>query len=54
VVLKSDGILYNDNNKPAELRDTPRIFQQESDYLAGCADSRTHSTPDIHSAMSNV
>lgn len=51
LVFKKDGQFYNGEGKPVELRDLPRIYQKESDYIAGCADSRSHVTPSVHDAM---
>jgi len=51
LVFKKDGQFYNEQGKPVELRDLPRIYQEESDYLAGCADNRSHITPSANSAM---
>lgn len=51
LVFKKDGQFYNGQGKLVELRDLPRIYQEESDYLAGCADSRSHITPSSNSAM---
>jgi len=39
------------NDVPVELRDLPQIYQKHADYIAGCADSRSHMTPDVHTAM---
>ena len=51
LVFKSDGYFYNKQDKPVELRELPRIYQEESDRIAGCADSRCYSPPSVHTAM---
>ena len=54
LVFRKDGQFYNGQGKPVELRDLPRIYQEESDYIAGCADSRSHVTPSVHRAMGSA
>ena len=50
-VFKEDGKFYDRKNKSINLRELPGIYQQESDYNAGCADHCSHVTPSIHYAM---
>jgi hypothetical protein len=51
LVFRKNGQFYNGQGITVELRDLPRIYQEESDYIAVCADSRSYVTPSVHSAM---
>ena len=38
----------------ANVSELPKIYQDHSDYIAGCADSRGHRTPSYLEAMGNA
>ena len=49
--FSEDGEFYDGKAKLVHLREMPKFYQDYSDYIAGCADSRSHKTPSVHSAM---
>ncbi len=54
LTFKQDGEFYNGKNEKVDLRELPKIYQKESNYIAGCGDNRSHRTPSIHEAMKDA
>ena len=51
LIFRPNERFYNKEGKPVDLRQLPELFQEESNYIAGCGDDRSHRTPSVHEAM---